>query len=64
VAIILSYIVEYENFEGEIHEAEVDVDYAELVASVHSDSLDETARRFIVSSILEKGGRVIKIRKK
>lgn len=63
MATILSYLVEYETSDGDLREAEVDVDYNDMVASTFHDALDETARRYLISTILKEGGRVIKIRK-
>lgn len=63
MATILSYLIEYVSSEGDIREAEVDVDYNDAVALSHTDALDETARRYIIATILGEGGRVIKIRK-
>ncbi len=63
VATILTYLIEYETSGGDLREAEVDVDYNDMVASAHHDALDETARRYLIATILAEGGRVIKIRK-
>jgi hypothetical protein len=63
VATILSYWVEYESADSELKEAEVDVDYNDMVSSYPDKSLDETARRYIISTILGDGGRVIKIKR-
>ncbi len=63
MATILSYFVEYESPDGELLEAEVDINYNEKAAFSPDSSLDETARRHIIASILEQGGRVIKIRR-
>jgi len=62
VGTILSYFVDYESSEGDLLGAEVDVNYNDMVSS-HDDSLDETARRHIIHTILKEGGRVIKIRR-
>lgn len=53
----------YETAKGKIREVEVDVDYNDMVASQNTDALDETARRFLIATILKEGGRVIKIRR-
>jgi hypothetical protein len=50
-------------FGCELREAEVDVDYNDTVALAHEAALDETARRHLIHTILEDGGRVIRIRK-
>lgn len=63
MATILTYFIEYETSDGDLREAEVDVDYNDMVASTYHDALDETARRYLISTILSEGGRVIKIRK-
>lgn len=63
MATILTYLVEYETSDGDLREAEVDVDYNDMVASKIPDALDETARRYLIATILGEGGRVIKIRK-
>jgi hypothetical protein len=63
VATILSYLIEYETSEGQLREAEVDVDYNDMVALAHEAALDETARRHLIHTILKDGGRVIKIRR-
>lgn len=63
VGTILSYFVDYESSEGDLREAEVDVDYNDMVALSPDDALDETARRHIIHTILKEGGRVIKIRR-
>ena len=63
MATILTYLVEYETSDGDLREAEVDVDYNDMVASAIPNALDETARRYLIATILKEGGRVIKIRK-
>ena len=63
MATILTYLIEYETSDGDLREAEVDVNYNDMVALSPDDALDETARRHIISTILKEGGRVIKIRK-
>jgi hypothetical protein len=63
VATILSYLIEYETSDGDLREAEVDVDYNDMVALTYEAALDETARRHLIHTILKEGGRVIKIRK-
>lgn len=63
VATILSYFIEYETSDGDLREAEVDVDYNDKVALSPDNALDETARRHLIASILKDGGRVIKIRR-
>jgi hypothetical protein len=55
--------MEYETSDGDLREAEVNVDYNDMVALTHHDALDETARRHLIATILKNGGRVIKIRK-
>lgn len=55
--------MEYVTSDGELREAEVDVDYNDMVASKYTDALDETARRYLIAAILKEGGRVVKIRK-
>lgn len=61
MATILSYFIEYESSKGDLREAEVDVDYNDMVALSPDDALDETARRYLIATILKEGGRVIKI---
>lgn len=63
MATILSYLIEYETSDGDLRDAEVDVDYNDMVASTYEAALDETARRYLIATILKEGGRVIKIRK-
>lgn len=63
MATILSYFIEYETYDGNLREAEVNVDYNDVVALSPDNALDETARRHIISTVLKEGGRVIKIRR-
>ena len=61
MATVLSYFVVLQNSIGETYEAEINFDCKDKIED--DGSLDETARRHIISKVVEEGGRVIKIRK-
>jgi hypothetical protein len=63
MAIIITYLVKYENSDGQLQELEVEVDCKDFSRASKDKALDETARRYLIGNILEQGGRVIKITK-
>ena len=63
MAIIITYLVKYENSDGQLQELEVEVDCKDFARASKDKALDETARRHLIGNILEQGGRVIKITK-
>ena len=59
MSITFSYYVTYEASDGHVIKENFDVNFVEDVEV----SQDETARRILISGILEEGGRVIKIKR-